>query len=319
MYANLNLGYSHTEGVSVMEKKISDAPENSSFAQALSAAIRSRGVTLSRLHARLAERGNPVSMATLSYWRSGARHPEGAQSLAAIAELEELLDLDEGVLVKRLGPTQRTGPLGTTAFPFDEEVTERYVRDTFLAMGASYPDPNRELSIHVVTDVGPAGRVLRRTARVLTQATSGVVSAVPYVEMTDEPTPPPDFIAHGGGRISTRYSHESGQVHGFLFELEKPITAPASALIEWSVVYPEVFPEVHDTGYGVAFQSREMLMWTRFDPDHVPDWCDEVEATPAGEVVTPRSLDGVQSLHAIRRGFGPGALSMRWGYGERPN
>ena len=302
-----------------MVEKMSGVPENLSFAQALSEAIRARGVTLSRLHTRLAERGNPVSMATLSYWRSGTRHPEGAQSLAAITDLEELLNLDEGALVKRLGPTQRTGPLGATAFPFDEENVEQYVRETFLAMGASYPDPNRELSIHVVTDVGSGGRVLQRTARVLTQATSGVVSAVPYVEMTGEPTPPPDFVAHGGGRVSTRYSHESQQVHGFLFELEKPITAPAAALIEWSAVYPEDFPEVHETGYGVAFQSREMLMWTRFDPDHIPDWCDEVEETPAGEVVTRRSLDGAQSLHAIRRGFGPGALSMRWGFGERPS
>ena len=31
-----------------------------------------------------------------------------------------------------------------------------------------------------------------------------------------------------------------------------------------------------------------------------------------------RTLDGALSLHAIRRGFGPGALSIRWGHGERP-
>ncbi|MDQ0614732.1 hypothetical protein QF046_002373 [Microbacterium sp. W4I4] len=296
----------------------SDEEQANSFAETFSAAIRERGLTLSRLHARLTARGNPVSMATLSYWRSGARHPEGAQSRAAIADLEELLGLDDGVLLDRLGPTMRTGPLGSTAFPFDEDLLEQRVRETFLAMGGVYPDPTRELTIHAVTEVGPEGRVLRRTTRLLVQATSGVVSAIPFVELTSgTPTPPPDFVAIGGGRISVRHTHESREVHGFMFEPEQPITAPAATLIEWAVVYPPEFPQGDGTGHGIAFQSRELLLWTRFDPAAVPDWIEEVEETPSGVVVTPRTLDGATSLHTIRRGFGPGALSMRWGYGER--
>lgn len=292
--------------------------EAMSFADALSLAIRERGTTLARLHARLADRGNRVSMATLSYWRSGARRPEGAQSLAAIADLEELLSLDQGALLDRLGPTLRTGPLGSTAFPFDEELIEQHVRETFLAMGAVYPDPTRELTTHAVTDVGADGHVLRRTTRLLVQATSGTMSAIPFVELTPGiRTPPPQFEAVGGGRITRRHSHPSGEVHGFLFETECAITAPGSTMIEWAVVYPPGTPATDGTGHGVAFRSRELLVWTRFHPAAVPDWCEEVEETPEGEVVTPRTLDGAQSLHAIRRGFGPGALGIRWGYGER--
>ncbi|BDZ40056.1 hypothetical protein [Microbacterium suwonense] len=126
-------------------------------------------------------------------------------------------------------------------------------------------------------------------------------------------------MAVGGGRISARHTHESREVHGFMFEPEQPVTAPASTLIEWAVVYPPEFPRSDGTGHGIAFQSRELLLWTRFDPAGVPDWIEEVEETPLGEVITPRALDGALSLHAIRRGFGPGALSMRWGYGERPD
>lgn len=289
------------------------------FAGALSAAIRDRGMTLARLQERLAAHGNPVSRATLSYWRSGARRPEGAQSLAAVADLEQLLGLDDGALLQLLGPTQRTGPLGPVAFPFDEDPTEQRVRETFLAMGAAYPDPTRELTIHAVTDVGPEGHVRRRTARVLVQATSGVVTAVPYVEIsTGEPTPPPGFEALGGGRISKRYTHPSNEVHGFLFELERPITSPETMLIEWAVTYPPEIEVSDGSGYGVAFQARELLLWTRFDPAWLPDWCEEIEETPAGRVVTPRMLHGARSLHAVRRGFGPGALSMGWGRGERP-
>lgn len=41
---------------------------SSAFAAALRMAISERGVSLSRLHSQLKEDGNPVSMATLSYW-----------------------------------------------------------------------------------------------------------------------------------------------------------------------------------------------------------------------------------------------------------
>jgi hypothetical protein len=185
-------------------------------------------------------------------------------------------------------------------------------------MGAAYPDPTRELTIHAVTDVGPEGHVRRRTARVLVQATTGVVSAVPYVEITTgEPTPPPEVEALGGGRISKRHSDPSNEVHGFLFELERPITSPETTLIEWAVTYPPEIEVSDGSGYGVAFQARELLLWTRFDPAWLPEWCDEVEETAAGQVVTPRLLDGARSLHAVRRSFGPGALSINWGRGER--
>ncbi|WP_227468182.1 hypothetical protein [Microbacterium sp. YJN-G] len=276
-------------------------------------------MTLARLHARLAERGNPVSRATLSYWRSGARRPEGAQSLAAIADLEDMLGLDPGALIDRLGPSLRTGPLGATSFPFDRELLEERVKETFLAMGAAYPDPTREQTIHAVTDVGPDGQVVRRTTRIVIQATAGVVTEIPFVEITaGTPSPPPVFQAIGGGRIARTHSHESREIHGFIFETEHPITTPNSAMIEWSVTYPPGFPAGDGTGHGVAFQARELLLWTRFDAAAVPDWCEEVEETTAGVVATPRHLSGARSLHAVRRAFGPGALSIRWGFGERP-
>ncbi|SJN20480.1 hypothetical protein FM104_02710 [Microbacterium esteraromaticum] len=300
------------------EGTISSGAEPASFAEALRAAIQARGITLARLHDRLADRGNAVSMATLSYWRSGARRPEGVQSLAAIADIEQLLDVPQGALLGRLGPTMRTGPLGPTAFPFEVETLEDRVRETFVAMGGPYPDPTRELMIHAVTDIGPDRQVLRRTTRLLVQATSGVVAATPFVEMSPgEPMPAPEFEAIGGGRVSKTYSHSSDEVHGFLFEFDRPIEAPESTLIEWSVRYPDGFAITDEAGYGVALQARELLVWTRFDAEAVPDWCEEVEETPEGVVVTRRELDGARSVHAVRRNFGPGALSMRWGYGER--
>lgn len=302
-----------------MGQAMSGETEPATFAEALRDAIQSRGVTLARLHERLLDRGNPVSMATLSYWRSGARRPEGAQSLAAIAEIEQLLNLDPGDLLDRLGPTMRTGPLGSTSFPFDEEELEGRVREMFFTLGAVYPDPTRELTIHAVTDVGRDGQAVRRTTRLIVQATSGVVSSVPFVELSPgDPFPAPAFRALGGGRIAATASHASRELHGFLFELDQPISAPNSALIEWSVEYADGSPVIDETGHGIAWQARELVVWTRFDPENVPDWYAVAEMTAEGTVVTPKSLDGATSVHAVRRSFGPGSLSIRWGYGEVP-
>ena len=287
------------------------------FATALREAIDARGVTLAWLHERLAARGASVSMATLSYWRSGARRPEGAQSLAAVAEIEELLHLEPDTLHAQLGSTQRTGPLGTATFPFTVEQLEERVRAAFLAMGAAYPDPTRELTVHSTSDIGPDGILSRQTTRLLVQATSGTVTAIPFVEISPGlPVPAPDFQVVTGGTIARLYSEPSDEVHGFLFELDNPITAPETALIEWSVEHPAGTPQTDETGHGVAMPSRELVVWTRFHPDAVPDWVEEVEETPDGVTITRHDLKGARSIHVVRRGFGPGGLAIRWGYGE---
>ncbi len=292
------------------------SPRARPFATALREAIDARGVTLAWLRERLAARGNPVSMATLSYWRSGARRPEGAQSLTAVAEIEQLLHLEPHALRSLLGTTQRTGPLGTTAFPFDEVDLEERVRQTFFAMGATYPDPTRELTVHSTSDVGPNGSVRRHTSRLLVQATSGTVRAIPFVEfLPGVPVAPPNFTAVAGGRVARVHSDESNEIHGFMFELDQPIAAPDTALIEWEVEYPDTMHE-NEVGHAVALRSRELVVWTRFHPDAIPDWVEEVEETPTNLTITRRDLDGARSVHAVRRGFGPGGLAIRWGYGE---
>lgn len=294
------------------------SPRARPFATALREGIDARGVTLAWLRERLAERGNPVSMATLSYWRSGARRLEGAQSLTAIRDIEDLLNLDAGSLRNLLGASQRTGPLGTNTFPLNAVDLEERVRQTFLAMGASYPDPTRELTVHSISDIGPDGALQRRTTRMLVQATSGTVTAIPFVEVSPGiPVPAPRFEAIAGGRVSVLHSDATNEVHGMMFELDRPITSPATAMIEWTVEYPDGgAAETDEIGHAVALQSRELVVWTRFHPDALPDWVEEVDETPHDVNIVRRDLEGAHSVHAVRRGFGPGALAIRWGYGE---
>ncbi|WP_214110523.1 hypothetical protein [Acrocarpospora catenulata] len=79
------------------------------FERALRAAIAARGLSLERLHVRLAERGTHVSLASLSNWQRGRSRPERSSSLAAVGELEIILGLPTHSLVTLLGPRRPRG------------------------------------------------------------------------------------------------------------------------------------------------------------------------------------------------------------------
>lgn len=287
------------------------------FADALRDAINAKGVTLSWLRDRLEARGNRVAMATLSYWRSGARSPEGVQSIAALSDIESLLDLEHGALTKLLTPTKRTGPLGAPRFPFDEEQTEAAVREAFATFGVPYPDTSREITTHSVTEVGADGYVVSTVTRSIIQSTVGTITAIPFLVVDESPdSPRTEVTAISGGRITQRYAHPSGIVHGGLFELDAPLTAPDSTVVEWEYRVPPGSPSVRDTGHALERKCRELLIWTRFHPDALPVWIEEHIDTADGLQIVPLKLTG-RSVHQVHRGFGPGSIGLHWGYEAR--
>lgn len=78
------------------------------------AAITASGLPLDRIRYRLKLRDVSVSVPTLSNWQSGRRRPERPESLRALAELENVLDLPPAALRSLLGPPR---PRGRAAGP----------------------------------------------------------------------------------------------------------------------------------------------------------------------------------------------------------
>ncbi|GAA4536868.1 transcriptional regulator [Amycolatopsis samaneae] len=78
--------------------------ETGPFAEALRAAIRARGLGLERIRYRLRGKGTSLSLATLSHWQSGRCRPERSESLRALRNLEEILGVPAGSLIRLLGP-----------------------------------------------------------------------------------------------------------------------------------------------------------------------------------------------------------------------
>jgi len=92
-----------------MDADLALALRRGPFHVALRAAIKARGLPLQRLQHRLDAAGLHVGVGTLSYWQSGQRRPERADSLRAVTVLEEILDLPPQSLLVLLGPRRPRG------------------------------------------------------------------------------------------------------------------------------------------------------------------------------------------------------------------
>ncbi len=138
------------------------------FTQALRAAIVSRGVSLESLRQSLAERGSRVSVATLSYWRSGRSMPDRGGSMIALAQLEEVLSLPAGFLTSKVKPRKpgsvvasalpthyRTAQSPPVAIRHCESFDDAVVRAGLAELGMDWDDGLDRVSYHDRLQVRP--------------------------------------------------------------------------------------------------------------------------------------------------------------------
>ncbi|WP_435743010.1 hypothetical protein [Microbacterium sp. PMB16] len=286
------------------------------FAAALRAAISERGITLSRLQQRLADDGNAVSMATLSYWRSGSRRPEGAQSLSVVEGIEDRLGLPRGHLTSLLGPSTRLGPVAPPKLPFDEERENRESEETLEALRSAPQDTLRDLSTQLTVQVGANGAVESVVMRTLVQATSGTITELPLIDVAPEETEVMSVISDViGGRVAREYLHPGHLLSGVVIALDEPITTGDTTLLEFTETFPPGYPPRQSAWHATSRAARETLIWVHFHPDALPSWCEEYCETEDEYVATMRSVRS-GAVHLARHGFGPGVLGIRWGYDE---
>ena len=289
------------------------------FAQAFSAAITARGVSLSWLHRRLKDRANPVSVATLSYWRSGERHPDGLRSLTALEDVECLLELEPGSLLDLVSTRARLGSLAPAQNPFTESQVRQAAAETLRRLAAPPIEATRSLSAHVVSTVDENGRLRSRTAQVLVQAVAPFVHEMTYALMSAESiVRRPEECTLRGATLVREHLHESEHVYACVLRLDRPLVTGATTMLEIGMTVPPstagALPDEDETAAFVMRPIRDLVLWTCFHPDAVPDWVSEFERTPATDGLVSRGLTPRESLHLSRRDFGPGILGIRWGF-----
>jgi len=291
--------------------------ESTTFSRALGDRLTDRGWSLSELHRRLAAGAHPLSIATLSSWRSGARRPWGEASLAALGEIEQILGVNPGALLGLLAEQSPLGELDAAEVLFTETNLDALVAETLQLLDAPSFDVTRELSTQATTEVGADGWALRYTSRTLIQAVAPLVTEVTYTTVSPDGWTEGPRVTPVGARAVRQRLHPSGKVHGVVYELDRPLPHGSTTMLEFESDLTSDAGSDRESGAFVARPIRDLVVWTRFHPDAIPDWIDEVEETAETGGMLERALAPQASVHQARRNFGPGVLGLRWGYGDR--
>ena len=290
-----------------------DPGQPTPFATALTAAIDARGASLQSLAQRLSERGAPLSIATLSYWRSGQRRPERGASLDALRELEDLLRVEPGHLVRLVVPPQRPGPDRTV--PFEDQLglaqQPSWLDDVF-------PDVARD---HLVTDggdllveIGEDGRARANTNRMHWKSRAdGARQAISWLAF-DPGMDPPEVRAVRGCSVG-RQQHD--RARGLLVVellLDRPLRLGERTVTEHQVL--GVTDREPTVEYLLVAERRnpEAMVWVSFHPSRLPSRIWRVTCPDGAEPVEePVELVGTTAHHMVHR-FGPGRLGLRWAW-----
>jgi hypothetical protein len=280
-------------------------PVPETFATAFSRALERRQVSMSALRDRLEARGYRVSLATLSYWRSGDRVPTRHDSIDALAEIEALLDVPAGSLEALARHERRHA---SSPAPFDA-----------LALGNASGQVRGEQDVdrvlfHLVVDVDRAARLVTSNAtQLFVAARDGVTGVSMFVGPDADGVHNSSRVeALSGCRIGTVEDREDG-IRTVRLEFERPCRTGDSVLTETRVV--DAGPHVDDeTDFGLVAEQRleECLVWVRFRAGEVPRRCwaayQEADVAEEWEV----DLAGRTSVHHRQTAFGPGTLRIRW-------
>ncbi|MEV4318874.1 hypothetical protein [Actinocrispum sp. NPDC049592] len=304
---------------------IENAHGDSQFAEALRSAIRSSGLSLDRIQARLRARGTPVSIAALSYWQSGKRQPERNDSLTALAELEAILKLPSGSLLALLPPPRPRGKQVAAATTSRPAETVRFQRDVLLGLLTALGTPNaldqeQQLTLvglHDRCQLGDDGGQRTITTRAVFEARTDGPDRWLLIYNSDDPAAgTPALTAVRNCHLGRQQIDSDNGLMVAELMFDQPIRRGETYLIEYELENAgPPYPTCNRTHWREFRRPiREYLLEIHFNSANVPARCQQF-ARPTGQK-HPRmrnlSLDTRRSVHAVAIDFGPGLFGIEW-------
>ncbi|MFJ3958022.1 hypothetical protein [Arthrobacter sp. NPDC090010] len=282
------------------------------FSEALAAALREAGVSLSSLQGRLAKRGEWVSIGALSHWRSGVRKPQGAKSLSMVSVIEEILGLAAGELTSLIPDGTKPEP---SRHPGRPPILSEHFETVYARTVANVGEVGlQEQSAHLVADVDAQGLIERLRVRMRVQAVDGPATEFSWSHHTEAPTDVmPVFTALQGCRFIAAETGSWGVGSIGRFAIDHTVPEGETTVFEFEVRFPSGYPRRNQCGHISLRSMQEVLLWVRFPAAALPSWIEEVVVTSDGiEKYQKKYLDGSQ-VEATRSNEGPGLLMIRWG------
>jgi hypothetical protein len=294
------------------------------FSTALRAAIAARGLGLDRIQDRLRQQGIQVSTATLSYWQSGSRHPERAESLRALKLLEPILELPPGSLSALLGASTRRDSRARSGrtTPVPERWPGRPEVADLLAEIPTAPDTSlRRLVQRDRVIVGPEGLIRSMTCSQTMRAERDGVDRCPFVfgskGHTGQDLPTVTNLRNCElGRVVGRSTQ--GLIGGE-FVFERPLHRGETVRIEYELENP---PDADDSHYYGDSYSRcflhavpVYLVELCFDSGALPERCQQFKGKLGDR--NPRMIRNLglgvsNTVFAVGQNFGPGYFGIHW-------
>lgn len=303
-----------------LPSEVASAVRDGPFAVAFDLAIRHRGLSLEALQRRMASGGAQVSLATLSYWRRGRRHPEGHRSLHAVGVAEGCLGLPVETLTRLVArPRVRSAepwPGGVSlASALGSEPTE------LAACDGIDLDGNARLALASVRQRAVLGpdRTERsvRTELVVTSRADGVDRWVSFFRPQ----------SGGGHRPVLRSAHccrpgrvrrdAASELVACELRFDYPLRAGETYVFDFEFGYEGVPPETSYLQFGVRAPARQIVLQACFDPAAVPVRCyryhrprDSAAEPPAREPELP--VGPSLTSHVAIMDAQPGVYGMVW-------
>jgi hypothetical protein len=290
------------------------------FPTALRAAIQASGLSLDRIQYRLRSRGVSVSVTALSYWQSGRRRPERAESLAALGHLESVLGVAPGSLMALLGPPRPRGRANreSNRLPIEalwtksEQVSNLLKRIDFTTDAALTKISQQDV-MELAADKGEKRMSIRQ---VLRAERDGAERTIMVYDL-ERPGRPFPAIAAGQsctiGRVA--HDHAAGIVAAEIL-LEQPLHRGETTILEYSLTHPGPPYSRGDDSYCRKFTTpvREFVLELRFDPLMLPRYCEQYTTDPDNQITSRRrvEINADGRGHAVALDFGPGIFCVRW-------
>ncbi|MFT4163875.1 MAG: hypothetical protein QM650_01375 [Microlunatus sp.] len=289
---------------------------NRTFADAFAEALERRGMSLAALRTELAARGAPVSLAALSYWRSGNRQPEQERSLRAVVAIEEILGMFPGELESLTSSGRRRRWPRSDLFDIYPNRRDTIIR-LLDELGMSSPfEELVEREITTKFDLDERGCAIRFTHISVLEAVVPDARRLALVMAGENPDEPPlAFTALGGYRLGRVVRDQASMVTIAEMLLDEELPMGRTTIVEQQVELDGAEDD-NELCYWAWPRVDSVSQWVRFHPDMVPEWCEAFTLVNGVEESEEIPIHG-SSVHRTVTRFGPGTVGIRWFWGDR--
>lgn len=290
------------------------------FPTALRSAIQASGLSLDRIQYRLRARGVSISVTALSYWQSGRRRPERAESLAALGHLEDVLCVPTGSLIALLGPPRPRGRvnressrLTVEALWGNSEPVSQLLKRIDFTTDAAMTKLSQHDRMVIAADRGEKSINIRQVFRA---EHDGADRTVMVYDLERPGRPFPTITAGESCRLGRSAQDAGAGLVAAEFLLDQPLSRGETAIVEYELKHPGPPYSRGDDSYCRKFTTpvREFVLELRFDPAALPAYLEQYTVDSDDHVTNRRKLECTPDgkAHTVALDFGPGILCVRW-------